>query len=341
MRFAVVCIDARDLCGLNKTYFYKYGIDVALFIEVDHVLDRIRSAIKDAFDASEAVCVLYSKSAWPNLQKTMLMEFERSSVFVDTKTPYVVANGFQDRGEGVFFDIVYDKPFLFIPSDLKDDISLESLMQDFTQGLLRVGLFNEKIDNKYVVYADEAETVLELNNEQFKELTKIMDKHKIYTTNGESPQQSLFKLLKSRNSTISVAESCTAGLIASMIADIPGSSQFFKGGCVTYSNEMKSKFLGVNSNTLETYGAVSKEIALQMAIGMLNNSMSNFSVAVTGIAGPGGATKQKPVGLVYIAVSSRFNSEVKEIIFSGNRRLIRHKTAKYAILYLRDFILRQ
>ena len=130
-------------------------------------------------------------------------------------------------------------------------------------------------------------------------------------------------------------------MIVSSIADMPGVSEYLRGGLVVYSNDMKSRFLGVNTNTLNTLGAISKEVAIQMAVGVLNNTLSDFSVAVTGIAGPGGGTEQKPVGLVYVAAASKQGADVRRMNFSGNRSLIRQKTARFAILFLRDFILRQ
>lgn len=113
--------------------------------------------------------------------------------------------------------------------------------------------------------------------------------------------QALVKLLQQRNKTISCAESCTGGLIASEITKIPGSSAVFPGSVVSYSNAMKQKFLGVNARTLEAKGAVSKDCALEMLDGILNSCQSDYGIAVTGIAGPDGGCEEKPVGTVWIA----------------------------------------
>ncbi len=340
MKISVVCVS--DICGIDESFFYGLGIELFMFIKTNSRLDNIRAAIKSAFESSDGVCVLYSQSSWPNIQKTMLMEFERSSVFVEAKKPYVIANGFKEFETGIFFDNIYDKPFMIIPNDIKENFSNLSVFDVFKPSIKRIGVFNESIDSKYTHYKDEAETVMIASDADFEDAVSFVgDRKNIYTTQGESPQQALYRILKNKRVTISTAESCTAGLISAFIADVPGISKYLKGGCVTYSNEMKMRFLGVNLNSLNTVGAVSREVALQMAIGVRNNSSSDFSVAVTGIAGPSGATKDKPVGLVYIAVASRFGADVKEIVFKGNRRLIRHKTTKFAILFLRDFITRQ
>jgi nicotinamide-nucleotide amidase len=117
--------------------------------------------------------------------------------------------------------------------------------------------------------------------------------------------RSLLDLCRSRKLTIATAESCTGGLVAGALTDIPGSSDVIDRGFITYSNEAKRGMLGVNATTLATFGAVSKETATQMAVGALERAGVDLAVAITGIAGPGGATPGKPVGLVHFAVAAR------------------------------------
>ena len=120
-----------------------------------------------------------------------------------------------------------------------------------------------------------------------------------------SSARALLDLCKMTKQTIATAESCTGGLVCAALVDIPGSSAVVTFGFITYSNEAKHELLGVSTSTLETFGAVSKEAAISMAAGALKKAKADLAVAVTGIAGPGGATRGKPVGLVHLAVAAR------------------------------------
>lgn len=150
--------------------------------------------------------------------------------------------------------------------------------------------------------------------------------------------EDLAELLTGRGETMSCAESCTGGMIGAMITDIPGASSFFNGSAVTYSNGSKTDILGVPEDVIASHGAVSMETAEAMALGAAKAYSSDYSVAVTGIAGPGGATPEKPVGLVYIAVSDGSRCIVSRNVFDGDRGTVRRKTAEHAIDLLFDFV---
>lgn len=143
--------------------------------------------------------------------------------------------------------------------------------------------------------------------------------------------EKLVKILKDNNMTISTAESCTGGLIAKMITDVSGSSDVFGYGFVTYANEAKMNILGVWEDALLTLGAVSEPVALLMSRGAKKRSGSDIAVSVTGIAGPGGGTKEKPVGLVYISLATPDGAICKKCNFSGTRDEIRKQTAEFAL----------
>ncbi len=152
-------------------------------------------------------------------------------------------------------------------------------------------------------------------------------------------QAMIYKLLKENQYTIATAESCTGGLLASRLVEIPGISQFFSEGYITYSNEAKERLLGVSGKTLDLQGAVSKEVAMEMAEGVKKVSGSNIGVGITGIAGPGGGTTLKPVGLVYIAVSCNDRTYAESFQFHGKRDKIRQKAVDQALIMLRTAIL--
>lgn len=162
----------------------------------------------------------------------------------------------------------------------------------------------------------------------------------IYTTKEEeSLEDVIVSLLTKHRLTLSTAESCTGGLLSGRIINVPGASQVFMEGFITYTNEAKMKHLNVDSYTLETFGAVSKQTAKEMAEGVAKLTGSDLSVAVTGIAGPGGGTEKKPVGLVYIASSINGKTFVKECRFRGNREKIREQSVIAALDLVRNTIM--
>jgi nicotinamide-nucleotide amidase len=150
--------------------------------------------------------------------------------------------------------------------------------------------------------------------------------------------RSLLDLCRMRKLTIATAESCTGGLIAGALTDIPGSSDVVDRGFVTYSNEAKRAMLGVDASTLATFGAVSKETATQMAVGALERAGVDLAVATTGIAGPGGAVPGKPVGLVHLAAAARDGRIVhRECRFGGiGRTAVRQRSVVEALRMLME-----
>jgi nicotinamide-nucleotide amidase len=143
------------------------------------------------------------------------------------------------------------------------------------------------------------------------------------------------ELLRGRHMTLSTAESCTGGLIGKMITEVSGASQIYGFGFVTYANEAKMQLIGVKKETLDAYGAVSEETAREMAEGARRVSGSDIGVSVTGIAGPTGGTKEKPVGLVYIGVSDKNGCEVFRYVQHGDRERVRNKSALCALDIIR------
>ena len=154
----------------------------------------------------------------------------------------------------------------------------------------------------------------------------------------ESLEVQVYRRLSALNKTIATAESCTGGLIAHRLTNIPGISDHFIGGLVAYSNAVKVSLLGVSEDALIAHGAVSDIVARQMAQGARARFGADVAVGVTGIAGPGGGTPEKPVGLVYIAVATDAQTVVSCNVFEGNREQIKHQSAETALTMLLENI---
>jgi nicotinamide-nucleotide amidase len=145
-------------------------------------------------------------------------------------------------------------------------------------------------------------------------------------------------LLVDRNMTLSVAESCTGGLIGQRLTDVPGSSTYFEGGVIVYSNAAKIKLLRVMPETLQSYGAVSEQTVEEMAAGVREKMKTSLGLAVTGIAGPSGGTKKKPIGTVFVGLSSENTTFSREYRFQGTRNQIRMNTSAMALDWVRRYL---
>jgi nicotinamide-nucleotide amidase len=157
----------------------------------------------------------------------------------------------------------------------------------------------------------------------------------VFSDNGDSLEQIVGYYLQMRNATLAVAESCTAGLLAERITSISGSSRYFLGGAVVYSNRLKTSFAGVQRELIAKYGAVSREVAGALAEGIRKRCGSTFGVGITGVAGPAGGTPEKPVGLVFHALANAEGTEVIERKFPGDRKRIRWFASQQALDMIR------
>ncbi len=161
----------------------------------------------------------------------------------------------------------------------------------------------------------------------------------IFSRKGESIEQIVSYLLQMRDLTLAVAESCTGGLLAERITSLSGSSRYFLGGAVVYSNELKTQFANVPKALIDRHGAVSREVAASMAEGIRKRCLSSYGVGITGVAGPGGGTELKPVGLVYIALAGEEGTQVVERNFLGDRKRIRQFATQQALEMIRRALL--
>ncbi len=161
----------------------------------------------------------------------------------------------------------------------------------------------------------------------------------IFSRKGETIEQIVSYLLQMRGMTLAAAESCTGGLLSERITSLSGSSRYFLGGAVVYSNELKTQFANVPKALIDKHGAVSREVAAAMAEGIRKRCLSSYGVGITGVAGPTGGTEQKPVGLVYIALAGDEGTQVVERNFPGDRKRIRTFATQQALEMIRRALL--
>jgi nicotinamide-nucleotide amidase len=161
----------------------------------------------------------------------------------------------------------------------------------------------------------------------------------IFSRKGESLEQIVSYLLQMRGMTLATAESCTGGMLAQRITSLGGSSRYFLGGAVVYSNELKTQFANVPKTMIKQHGAVSREVAKALSEGIRQRCVSSYGVGITGVAGPAGGTEQKPVGLVYVALAGEEGTQVVERNFPGDRKRIRWYATQQALEMIRRALL--
>jgi nicotinamide-nucleotide amidase len=177
-------------------------------------------------------------------------------------------------------------------------------------------------------------TSIEAAQERVDELAgKIEDELEdaVYSSKGESLEQIVGYYLQMRGATLAVAESCTGGLLADRITSISGSSRYFLGGAVVYSNELKTEFANVPASLIKKHGAVSREVAIALAEGIRKRCKATFGIGITGVAGPAGGTEAKPVGLVFHALAAENGTQVEERKFPGDRKRVRWFASQLAL----------
>jgi len=185
-----------------------------------------------------------------------------------------------------------------------------------------------------IAAAKDKKTAQKLVKDDQNNLRDILKEY-VFGTDEQTLAEVVAEKLIAQNKTIATAESCTGGLLAKLLTDIPGASVYFIGGWITYSNKAKVEQLSVPPELIERFGAVSEEVAAEMATQAAKKAKADYAIGITGIAGPTGGTEQKPVGLVYISVSAQNQCDVKRLIFPSDRDSIRIRTANTALNLLR------
>jgi nicotinamide-nucleotide amidase len=266
--------------------------------------------------------IFVSMPGVPHEMKGMMINSVIPSLQELLKLPPIVHRTLVTAGIGESFLAERIKEF---ESMLPDNISLAYLPN---YGMVKLRLSTRGNTPKMVA---EMEAEFDMLKQQVADVM-VVDEDK-------SIQQVVADILVKRQQTLSTAESCTGGYIAQLITAMPGSSKFYQGGVVTYSNDLKEKLTGVRRETLEKYGAVSRETVLEMAEGILRQSNSDFAIATSGIMGPDGGTPEKPTGTVWVGLASKTESEAHPYQFRFDRLRNIELTATYGLNSLRKFIL--
>ncbi|MGH9838446.1 MAG: competence/damage-inducible protein A [Blastocatellia bacterium] len=191
-----------------------------------------------------------------------------------------------------------------------------------------------QIELHLTAQARRAEEAEKLNDEVAGQLEEVLGEY-VFSRSDDTLEEVVGELLKWRKYTLATAESCTGGLLAGRITEVPGSSEYFLEGVVSYSNNAKKDLLGVPKKLIEQHGAVSEEVANAMASGICKRAGSTFGIGITGIAGPGGGSEEKPVGLVYIALADDAQSTARKFVFPGDRQFIRTLSVNAALDMIR------
>ncbi|CCQ93071.1 putative competence-damage inducible protein [[Clostridium] ultunense Esp] len=194
-----------------------------------------------------------------------------------------------------------------------------------------------QVDIKIIAKGYEEEKVNILLEDIVKKVENRISKY-IYSCDDETIEEIVFNKLKNKNMKIAFCESCTGGLVSSKFTQIPGASEVFERGIITYSNKAKIEEVGVSKKTLERYGAVSEQVAIEMARGLLNKTGVDITLSTTGIAGPSGGSSSKPVGLVFIGIATKEDSYAIKSIFAGDRKSIQNRAALKAFDELRKIL---
>jgi nicotinamide-nucleotide amidase len=191
-----------------------------------------------------------------------------------------------------------------------------------------------QIELHLTAQAHKPEEAEALNDKLAGQLEEVLGEY-VFSRGDQTLEEIVGELLKWRGYTLATAESCTGGLLAGRLTEVPGSSDYFLQGVVSYSNEAKKDLLGVPKKLIEQHGAVSEEVANAMAAGIRKRANATFGIGITGIAGPGGGSEEKPVGLVYIALADDAQSTARKFVFPGDRQFIRTLSVNAALDLIR------
>ncbi|MCF7926627.1 MAG: competence/damage-inducible protein A [Candidatus Izimaplasma sp.] len=252
----------------------------------------------------------------PGPPKELKPQFEKAlDIIKSTQSSSLISKGFRLIGIG--------------------ESSIEHILKDFYQDHPKVNIapYASTGEVKYI-FTSQHKTALEKAMDEF---VHLLDKY-IYGTLNDTLEGVVIQKLKEKKLTLSTVESCTGGMLASRLVSVSGASDVFKEGLITYSNEAKKELVNVKSDTLKKHGAVSQECAYEMSHNQQKKRLYDVTLSITGIAGPTGGTKEKPVGLTYFGLTINNDTQTFRKIFNGDRNMIRLRATNYALNLIRQKI---
>ncbi|WPD24250.1 MAG: CinA family nicotinamide mononucleotide deamidase-related protein [Candidatus Electrothrix aestuarii] len=314
------------------------------------ILEKIRSQLQNTDGQLDAL----EKLAWLPAGSEVLSSKERMAghLLVHDDIPIFFLPGVPIQAQKLLVDVVlprlagwsgcnkYQRMRLYKTVGLPEHEINKRLMPLEQEKKVAVGYYpvDFEVHVSLTVSSSNAKDVETLFHNAEQQIQEALGDH-IYGTDRETLAEVVGNLLKEKRLMLSIAESCTGGLICSQLTTVPGSSEWFAGGVVAYSNHLKEVLLNVDRDLLRNYGAVSKQVAIAMAARLAARVGTKVSLSITGIAGPGGGTEEKPVGTVYIGIF--YKEKVKEVLhhFSGGRKEIQALTAQTALDMVRRVLL--
>jgi nicotinamide-nucleotide amidase len=319
----------EDILKKVEEGFKKRGIEMPKINQNQALLPQGAKALSNQYGSAPGIFIQEGKRlffALPGVPLEMKTIFENEILpFLKSKSSKKFTLQKVLRTTGIVESAIYEKiePILKFKSPVKI-----GFLPGFSGVDVKLRITSETEELAHKIILEIEQKVREILNEY------------IYGIDQETLEEVLGKLLQNKEKTISVAESCTGGLIGARFTNVSGSSNYFINGVITYSNEAKIELLKIPKEIIEKYGAVSEQVAILMAEGVKKISNTDYGLSATGIAGPTGGTEEKPIGLVYIGFAHENDSFAQKFIFGGDRQAIRERTAQAALNLARLFILK-
>lgn len=298
-----------------------------LVISCSGDFNEMRKTIEFAFQSTNGLFIVYPKRLWHKLQKIMLVSFERPSVFKDEA--YIVASGFKQLSEGIFADFVYNKPIVFLPQELKENLNFESLKKLFNSQKQTIGIFEGNINTQNTIFTDEVYSSIELDKKELLELN--IEKTKIFTYDALSCHAALYSVIENKPIKISIIDLSSGAFFASKLMSIESFKKHIALCIESLDDKAVEYFFGIDENYKKRFGYFSETFAKELSSFSLTLSNADFAISIIN-----NKEFDKFLFFVYFKDDS-YNFTIRE--FTGSYMIIRQKIANFAMLFLREFIL--